>query len=66
MNKSTPGAVLSWPVAGSNLVLEATANLVSPVDWLPITSGFVDVGALRTLPIDTSVGTQLYYRLRKP
>jgi hypothetical protein len=66
VNESGSGAVLSWPSAALNFVLEATPNLAPPVQWQPITNGIVEIGALKTLPIETFAGAQLYYRLRKP
>ncbi len=66
VNKLGSGAVLSWPSAALNFILEATPSLVPPIDWQPITNGIVEMGALKTLPIDTAVGTQFYYRLRQP
>jgi hypothetical protein len=55
--------VLSWPLAGSNFVLQATASLPSPA-WNPVVAEpkAVDQQWTVTVPLPTN---QLYYRLER-
>ena len=55
---------LAWPGINASLVLEFTDSLVSP-NWQPVTAPRISAGASVNV-LDSTIGAQRYYRLRKP
>ena len=64
LNRGGGYLVFSWPAAGSNFVLESTANLVNAV-WVPVKYPPVISGDVITVTVKAS-GAESYYRLHQP
>jgi hypothetical protein len=56
-------AVLAWPTAAVDFVLESTSTL-SPPSWNPITTPPVVIGDRNSVTVNVSGSA--YYRLKKP
>jgi hypothetical protein len=62
---TTPqSAVLTWPSAGGNFVVERTASLLPPIAWQTLAQTPVLSGDQRTVTVTVQSGVQ-YYRLRE-
>lgn len=57
-------AVLSWPAAATNYVLETIGTLVPPAGWTLLTNGVVVAGGTCFLT-NSMAGPTAFYRLRK-
>ena len=65
IERSGPDVVLSWPVAATNFVLEATSHLPGTNAWESITNAPSIVGQEYKLTSAAS-GNAKFYRLRRP
>lgn len=62
---ATPNqAVLSWPAAATNFLLETTGTLVPPAAWTPLTNGVVVAGGACFLT-NSMAGPTAFYRLHE-
>lgn len=57
--------VVTWPQSGLPLQLETTADLVSPILWLPVTTGIIPSEG-RFVFTNTTAGRERYFRLTLP
>jgi hypothetical protein len=55
-----PNLILSWMTNDSGFVLNRTANLQSPIAWMPVTTGITINGSSNTVTINSDSGDQYY------
>jgi parallel beta-helix repeat protein len=58
---------ISWPSAATFFLLEKADSLNPPVQWLPVTSGIMDVAGTKSFTFtNTGANTNEFFRLKKP
>lgn len=65
ITRTQDNVVVSWPVAATNWVLEASPHLQAPIPWQTASSALYQTNAVHTyiaVPVSNSVS---YYRLRR-
>jgi hypothetical protein len=56
---------ISWPASYSNMVLQSTSAIASPLGWAPVPDQGQVSGTVRVVTVDAA-GTAQFYRLKQP
>jgi hypothetical protein len=62
---STNNILISWPSWAEGYSLEGTTSLSPPITWLAVTNSPIVAGNQKTVTLN-NVGTDMFFRLRKP
>ena len=63
ITKMAQGLALTWPMSGTNALLETTPSLTSPVVWTTSTNAVTQSNGFHTVTIDQAAPSQ-FFRLR--
>jgi parallel beta-helix repeat protein len=63
---STTTTSVSWPSAATFFSLEKTPSLLPPIQWLPVTSGIVNLSGTKTFTVTNGPNTNEFFRLMMP
>ena len=65
ISQSAGGAIISWASTNAGFVLEQSASLTFPINWVSNTDTISDDGTTRAVTVPMTNDLQLF-RLRKP